>query len=312
MNNSRIWKCNASAISALCGRNKYKLKEESLWELLSQKEKDRVKQAYEKYTPTEQNVPRIELVQNAKRAIQSNKKTKEIIKHHSSRINISSSDITDAVSNICSAREYSTDTNTKEEIVKEAARSVLHCSRGTKLESTTFDRLVEFWKDDYELCNPNSRSVRVWFSADPMSPLEGFSSLEEMKMCEIPGPYYSIVGRTDGFFRDKKDSSSPCGSLCGILEIKNRQRNFFFRTPKYEIDQMCVYMQLWNDCDFCILAEQYNGDVRPCCYRMTKDEASHHWATVLKPLLDEQISRIDAIVSNPDSPEAYSYYNKIL
>ena len=108
----------------------------------------------------------------------------------------------------------------------------------------------------------------------------------EMKICEIEGTVYKIVGRVDRVQLNEDGSRT-------LVEIKNRANKLFGRVRDYEDVQCQTYLQMLKDIKFCRLIEQYNDEKRG--YLIEKDDDK--WNTTILPKLQNFCEHFHSMVS---------------
>ena len=108
----------------------------------------------------------------------------------------------------------------------------------------------------------------------------------EMKICEIEGTVYKVVGRVDRIQINDDGSRT-------LVEIKNRANKLFGRVRDYENVQCQTYLQMLKDIKFCRLIEQYNDEKKG--YLIEKDDDK--WNKTILPKLQNFCEHFHSMVS---------------
>lgn len=142
---------------------------------------------------------------------------------------------------------------------------VITLDRGTVLEDVTISSL--------NFITRRQVFVQRWFCFDE---LQGY--------LKKPSKWdYTISGYIDGMSKDDH-----------IYEIKNRKNRFF--VPQYDIDQLIVYIILYQENLSGSLVQQFEGEIKigPV---LSYEVAVEFWKDI-KPLLDNTIKEINKLVNN--------------
>lgn len=311
-----FYKINASAVATLCHRHKHATYESVVESLIPSDVLCAMKKSYVEHKD-DIILPQTksERMSRHKKMIQQSSSSLANVNAFVEKKSISTQDISQvcSISTFAPVSPLEEETPTQKEI-SDAIRSVAFCKRGTHLEPETIDILHKFWSEHEGInvvSKPGSILRRVlYFSAAEGQDLS-WNSVEEMQACDIPPPYYSIVGRVDALMKDNET-----GDIRGIIEIKNRMYKFspFGAAPMYDMDQLCVYMMLFQDMNvpYGYLAEQYDGSVIPSVEMMTNDEANIRWSTILKPLLDEAVRDVQSMCDDPTSERSREFISNAI
>lgn len=320
-----FYKINASSVSALCRRHKHVTYESALEALIPSSTLLTMKKAYveTRDIPSSSSDDENIVDDLPKTRTERLEEHKKFVLQSSASVALSAfaekrSISTHDIAQICSISSVTSpldgpQTQTQKEMAN-AVRSVAFCSRGTHLESETINILHQFWSSHESIdvvAKPSSLLRRVlYFSASTdQNEHNAWNSIDEMQSCGIKPPYYSVVGRADALMKDHET-----GETRGIIEIKNRMYKFspLGVAPPYDMDQLCIYMILFQDIPYGYLAEQYDGNVVPAVEMITLHDAMVRWRTILKPQLDACIRDVQYMCDNPTSARARSFVSSAL
>jgi len=310
------FKVNASSVSALCRRHRHTTYESAIEPLIPSDVLVRMKKAYvdnmsSSSSDEEDIMPplpqtRTERLAQHKKMVHQSSSSLANLNAFVEKKSISTQDIAQ-VAQACTMSTMAgpldgLSSPTQKEMA-EAVRSVAFCKRGTHLESETINILHKFWSGHEGidvLSKPGGilRRVMYFSAAEDQVEHNAWNSIEEMQTCGISPPYYSITGRADALMKDHET-----GDMRGIIEIKNRMYKFstIGSAPLYDMDQLCIYMMLFQNIPYGYLAEQYDGDVVPSVEMMTLEDARDRWSSVLKPALDSAIRDVQHMCDDPTS-----------
>jgi hypothetical protein len=107
-----------------------------------------------------------------------------------------------------------------------------------------------------------------------------------MKICEIEGTVYKIVGCVDRIQINEDGSRT-------LVEIKNRANKLFGRVRDYENIQCQTYLQMLGDIKYCRLIEQFD-ELRKA-YLIEKNDEK--WNDEIKPKLQNFCEHFHSMVS---------------
>jgi hypothetical protein len=107
-----------------------------------------------------------------------------------------------------------------------------------------------------------------------------------MKICEIEGTVYKVVGRVDRIQLNEDGTKT-------LVEIKNRANKLFGRVRDYENVQCQTYLQMLKTIRYCRLVEQYNDEKKG--YLIEKDDEK--WETTILPKLQNFCEHFHSMVS---------------
>ena len=145
-------------------------------------------------------------------------------------------------------------------MVKDHMRKLVYTNHGTKAEDTTADLDETILHKD--------------------------ETFYKLKIAEIEGTEYVIVGRIDRFEKNADGSRT-------LVEIKNRTKNLFNKVRDYEMVQVQTYLQMMN-LSKARLVEQYNNTRKS--YHIDRNDDL--WVGMVKPGLENFCKALHSSMCN--------------
>jgi len=108
----------------------------------------------------------------------------------------------------------------------------------------------------------------------------------EIKICEIEGTVYKIVGCVDRIQINEDGTRT-------LVEIKNRTKQLFNRVRDYENIQCQTYLQMLKNIEYCRLIEQYNDEKKG--YLIVKN--NEFWNNEIVPKLQNFCEHFHSMLS---------------
>ena len=108
----------------------------------------------------------------------------------------------------------------------------------------------------------------------------------EIKICEIEGTVYKIVGCVDRIQINEDGTRT-------LVEIKNRTKHLFNRVRDYENIQCQTYLQMLKNIEYCRLIEQYNDEKKG--YLIVKN--NEFWNNEIVPKLHNFCEHFHSMLS---------------
>ena len=222
------------------------------------KQPELVEELWKKYIPRTFEGQTID--EQSIQVLNSKESTKKILKDAETFESNASTDVTQQVRALYHQLEFSGLEPKDIVLAKEYVRKTLFTQHGTRNEDKTAETdTANLVRDD---------------------------TFYEMKICEIEGTVYKIVGRVDRVQLNEDGSRT-------LVEIKNRANKLFGRVRDYEDVQCQTYLQMLKDIKFCRLIEQYNDEKRG--YLIEKDDDK--WNTTILPKLQNFCEHFHSMVS---------------
>ena len=187
------------------------------------KQPELVEELWKKYVPTTFEGQTVE--EQSLEILNSKESTKKILEAATTFESNSSTDVNQKVRALYHQIEFSGLAPKDMVLAKDHVRKTLFTQHGTRNEDKTADT------DTYNLVRDDT--------------------FYEMKICEIEGTVYKIVGRVDRI-QNNEDGTKT------LVEIKNRANKLFGRVRDYENVQCQTYLQMLKDIQYCRLIEQYD------------------------------------------------------
>lgn len=222
------------------------------------KQPDLVEELWKKYIPTTFEGKTVE--EQSINILNSKESTKKILKEAEAFESNASSDVNQKVRALYHQIEFSGLHPKDMVLAKEHVRKTLFTQHGTRNEDKTAN-------------------------ADPANLIRD-DTFYEMKICEIEGTVYKIVGRVDRI-QNNEDGTRT------LVEIKNRATKLFGRVRDYENVQCQTYLQMLGDIKYCRLIEQFD-EMRKAYLIERNDE---NWNGEIQPKLQNFCEHFHSMVS---------------
>lgn len=222
------------------------------------KQPELVEELWKKYIPRTFEGQTIE--EQSLEILNSKESTKKILKDAETFESNASTDVNQKVRALYHQLEFSGLTPKDIVLAKEHVRKTLFTRHGTRNEDNTADTdSANLVRDD---------------------------TFYEMKICEIEGTVYKIVGRVDRIQINDDGSRT-------LVEIKNRANKLFGHVRDYENVQCQTYLQMLEGIKFCRLIEQFD-ELRKA-YLIEKDDEK--WNKEIRPKLQNFCEHFHSMVS---------------
>src|SRR5210317_1527310 len=222
------------------------------------KQPELVEELWKKYVPTTFEGQTIE--EQSLEVLNSKESTKKILKEAETFESNASNDVNQKVRALYHQLEFSGLAPKDVVLAKEHVRKTLFTQHGTRNEDKTADSdTANLIRDD---------------------------TYYEMKICEIEGTVYKVVGRVDRIQLNEDGTKT-------LVEIKNRANKLFGRVRDYENVQCQTYLQMLKTIRYCRLVEQYNDEKKG--YLIEKDDEK--WETTILPKLQNFCEHFHSMVS---------------
>lgn len=222
------------------------------------KQPELVEELWKRYIPASFDGQTVE--ERSVEILNSRESTKKILKDAENFESDSSTDVNQKVRALYHQIEFSGLHPKDMVLAKEHVRKTLFTQHGTRNEDKTADA------DSANLIRDNT--------------------FYEMKICEIEGTVYKIVGCVDRIQINEDGSRT-------LVEIKNRANKLFGRVRDYENIQCQTYLQMLGDIKYCRLIEQYDDERK--AYLIEKNDEK--WNGEIKPKLQNFCEHFHSMVS---------------